>query len=254
MSPGELAGIVVGGFVLLLAATYGLNMMSSTTIPVSADDIDKLNAAEYGRGSIAEMYRPSGAEMYGGAYTVPCTLPGFEWLGDWFNKTYFPQGIVLSSSVLFYYLWFLVNTSRPQIFPGIIIGIILFGQGVSLSLNGCFGNDSSSVVALKVIFGSLFGAIMGGIGYAIVKNTDKIPFSSFSEEFTTFSSTKEENKTPAKKMVVDVFGPPPASKAVSGDSACITSGNGKCLPPNDEDQFVCEAYRNGELVTSTIVN
>jgi hypothetical protein len=65
---------------------------------------------------------------------------------------------------------------------------------------------------------------------------------------------KEENTTPAKKMVVDVFGPPPAATAVSGDSVCNASGSGKCVPPNDEDQFVCEAYRDGQLVTSTIVS
>lgn len=27
---------------------------------------------------------------------------------------------------------------------------------------------------------------------------------------------------------------------------------GTCSPPNDQDQFVCEAYKNGELITSTI--
>jgi hypothetical protein len=32
-----------------------------------------------------------------------------------------------------------------------------------------------------------------------------------------------------------------------------TPGAGKCSPTGDDDQFVCEAYKNGELVTSTIV-
>lgn len=32
-----------------------------------------------------------------------------------------------------------------------------------------------------------------------------------------------------------------------------TAGAGKCSPTGDDDQFVCEAYKNGELVTSTIV-
>jgi hypothetical protein len=40
----------------------------------------------------------------------------------------------------------------------------------------------------------------------------------------------------------------PAMAPTSG-----TAGAGKCSPTDSDDQFVCEAYKNGELVTSTIV-
>jgi hypothetical protein len=31
-----------------------------------------------------------------------------------------------------------------------------------------------------------------------------------------------------------------------------SSSVGTCSAPNDDDQLVCEAYRNGELVTTSI--
>ena len=263
MGPGEIAGIVIGGFVLLLAATYGLNKATATSSSSEVEIPDPTFTPKQRAmlGLDEPISRESSSDdntlQWGGyryAYTEPCTLPGFEWVGDWFNQTYLPQGIVLSSSILFYYLWFLINTDRPQIIPGLSIGIILVGQAFSLSSAGCFGGDAWGIIFTKVFFACAFGAVIAGIGYAIVKNTDYRPFSSFSEQFTTFSAKKENNSTPAKKMVVDVFGPPPAASAVSGDSACTPSGNGKCLPANDEDQFVCEAYRDGQLVTSTIVS
>jgi hypothetical protein len=37
-----------------------------------------------------------------------------------------------------------------------------------------------------------------------------------------------------------------------GPTAPKTPGVGTCSPPNDQDQFVCEAYKNGELITTTI--
>ncbi len=40
----------------------------------------------------------------------------------------------------------------------------------------------------------------------------------------------------------------PAMAPTSG-----TPGAGKCSSTDSDDQFVCEAYKNGELVTSTIV-
>ena len=45
-----------------------------------------------------------------------------------------------------------------------------------------------------------------------------------------------------------VGGKGPAMAPTSG-----TAGAGTCSPTNNDDQFVCEAYKNGELVTSTIV-
>lgn len=260
MGPGEIAGIVIGGFVLLLAATYGLNKATSSS-PSSEVEIPDPTFTPTQRAMIGldePISRESSSDdntlQWGGAYTVPCTLPSAEWLGDWYNKTFLPQGIVMSTTILLYYIYFLGETGRSIIFPGVSVGIILIGQGLSLWLNGCFDKDGAGTAFLKVAGAVILGAIAAGAAFGAVKNTDYRPFSSFSEQFTTFSAKKENNSTPAKKMVVDVFGPPPAASAVSGDSACTPSGNGKCLPANDEDQFVCEAYRDGQLVTSTIVS
>lgn len=248
MGPGELAGIIAGGFVLLLGATYAINSLNTSYISAPELGIDTANKAEYDGSSIAEMY---GGSQKGGRYEIPCSLPGFEF----FNTFILPQGLVLSSTIFGYYLWFLINTGRPQIIPFISIAVIMIGHILSLWFSGCITGNIYKIFSLRVFLAIGFGASMGGIGYAIVNKAfpDKKPFSSFSEQFTTFSAKKEEEqKTPAKKMVVDVFGPPPAATATSSES-CTVSGNGKCLPPSDEDQFVCEAYRNGELVTSTIV-
>jgi hypothetical protein len=38
----------------------------------------------------------------------------------------------------------------------------------------------------------------------------------------------------------------------SGFSSSKDPNVGTCSAPNDQDQFVCEAYKNGELVTTTI--
>jgi hypothetical protein len=78
---------------------------------------------------------------------------------------------------------------------------------------------------IKILGGLVVGLILGTIGYWI--NEAIFP-----------------NNTPGS------IGP---STSMYGGTQ-NTPGVGTCAPPNDQDQFVCEAYKNGQLISSTLTS
>ena len=81
----------------------------------------------------------------------------------------------------------------------------------------------------------LFGGITGSIGWTLVKTLS--PTSLPSEALTSSSVSSAPSKKP-----VGPGGTPFYSS---------TSSVGTCSAANDDDQMVCEAYKNGELVISS---
>ena len=68
-----------------------------------------------------------------------------------------------------------------------------------------------------------------------------------SEGFTSDQTTQKQG----------IFSNPPPDAPPKPDGSVkikVGSASEKNLPVNDEDQFVCEAYKDGELITSTIVS
>lgn len=177
----------------------------------------------------------------GGADFEGCFVPGFEFL----ESRYLPQGIVLPSAVFMYILSDFVAAKRPadrniglSVLPVVIVlfqAFVLWGQGClkeyyfSKRFPGGWG------AVLTVVLAWALGMLAGYVSFTIVNATSPQSLPSRApEHFETGKTTI----TPGVK-----------SSVTEKDKGKVE----KSFPPNDEDQFVCDAYRNGELVTSTIV-
>jgi len=196
----------------------------------------------------------------GGATDV-CSLPGFEWLE---NKVA-PQGIIMSMTVLWYLIIELWDTGAgtQSIAISITTVIVFLVQWLVLSKSGCL---NSYVFSTWSVFTALLMSItFAGTSYGIQKQIAKYKSPSSNSPVPPIPSA-----TPGTFVC-----PPGTAQAVSGDGCVPLLGPGGGIAPSglgsstetinvggsnektqavdDNDQFVCEAYKDGELVTSTIV-
>lgn len=196
-----------------------------------------------------------GRRQRGGA-TDLCSLPGFEWLD---NKTA-PQGIVMSMTILWYLMIELWDTGRgsQSAALGITTLIVFVLQSLVLSNNGCLTTykygTSSILIALvmSVLFaGSSYGIQKSFAKYSGNARVPPVP-SGTPGNFVcppgTTSSLDGQSCEP-------ILGPGGSRSSGFGNTQTINVGglSEKSQPVDDQDQFVCEAYKDGELVTSTIV-
>ena len=165
-----------------------------------------------------------------------CSIPGLDFLTDY---GYFPQSVVFTNAILWYYFidsWH----NRPQT-TGPLTGLGL----TYLALQAFLVSKYCNISPLKLFGGLVLGIISALAFYGFI-NGFKTLFNvtvGGKESFTTITEGYETN---AKVFPFDKKG---ANKKVSDDPNV-----GTCAPPNDEDQFVCEMYKDGQLVTSTIAS
>lgn len=155
-----------------------------------------------------------------------CTVPGFEA----FESVFAAQGIVLPASVFtYFFIDFGLNRSPAQNIgiASTFIGFLLL-QLMVMGFSGCFSkyywNNSFATIMMSL----LFGGITGSIGWSVVNMISPTRLPSYTNNTST-SSTRYP-LSPEK----------------------MSSSVGTCSAPNDDDQMVCEAYKNGELVTTSI--
>ena len=176
----------------------------------------------------------------GGA--LPCDVPGFEWL----TSEVAPQSIVMSMTILWYILIQSWDTgqSSQTIGLGVATAIIFFLQVGLIRSGDCKFGKWSFLIAL------IMGISIAGVSYGVQK---LLPQSSNSPTPAGPNATYSPGNTikcpngyvfnKAKQACVHVN-----EKVISvGDPA------GQSQPVDDNDQFVCEGYKDGELITSTIV-
>jgi hypothetical protein len=157
-----------------------------------------------------------------------CTVPGFEA----FESVFAAQGIVLPASIFtYFFIDFGLNRSASQNIgvAATFIGFLLL-QLIVMGFSGCltryYWNNSFATIMMSL----LFGGITGSIGWGVVKavSPGRLPT----------ANNNSSTPTPAHRYPLS---PEKASSSV-----------GTCSAPNDDDQLVCEAYKNGELVTTSI--
>jgi hypothetical protein len=166
-----------------------------------------------------------------------CNLPGTS------SGGLLPDTMLVSLSTLFYYLYQLHDTGKPIDGIGGFIGVVILFESILLSSNRCLptlplGEDNTfgrfnwrkwGPGALNIVITVALSAILGCFYYATKKIISKIKNSSLKS-----SSSK--------------------SGGIGHDKIPVGGCNGEICPQvDDKDQFVCEAYKDGELVTSTIV-
>lgn len=163
-----------------------------------------------------------------------CTVPGFEA----FESVFAAQGIVLPASIFtYFFIDFGINRS-PSENIGVAATFLTFLllQLTVMGFSGCLSRYYWNNSFVTVIMSLIFGAITGGIGWSVVKavSPTRLP--------TGVPVSSSSTSAPSKKTL----GPGGTPFYSSTPSV------GTCSAPNDEDQMVCEAYKNGELVTSSI--
>jgi hypothetical protein len=178
-----------------------------------------------------------------------CSLPGFEWL----ENAIAPQGIIMSMTVLWYLMIELWDSgaASQSIALGATTGAVFILQSLVLYNNNClraykYGNYSVII--------SLFMAItFAASSYFIQKRfLSSSPASSggSSPPVPTPSGPKCPDGTVLNSSGTMCL---PTLPGTSGKKVSVGDPSGTSAPVSDDDQFVCEAYRDGEVVTSTIV-
>lgn len=153
-----------------------------------------------------------------------CSFPGLEK----FDNKWAPQNILVTTAVMFYYMigeWESGNANRTVV-PGAALAVTVLGQIGVMYSSGCLDPIWSPVVAV------VGGAVFGIAGYHITK-----AISGSSTPFIANQTTKTTGGFSGVEAPTD------ATKPADGS---------KCAQANDDDQFVCDLYKNGELITSTV--
>lgn len=200
---------------------------------------------------------PPAPPMRGGGTNL-CSLPGFEWLE---NKVA-PQGVIMSMTVLWYLMIELWDTGGGQqsITVSVITAVIFLVQWLVLSKNKCldsyvFSNWSvfTSLVMSIVFAGTSYGIQKYIPYYTASRNVPPVP----SGTPGTFVCPSGTLPSPSGDSCVNKLGPGGTKLTSGGLGSTQTISVGgvgeKTQAVDDNDQFVCEAYKDGELVTSTIV-
>lgn len=155
-----------------------------------------------------------------------CGIPGLSRVGS----NLVPQSILFVTSLMSYIAGYVLNRNQTLAYPlmGLAGGVSLIQLSVINQQCGAdlyyFGTLPASMFAIAI------GGLAGFAGYFVSKYVN----------VTSGADTAQNSVLGSKSPITG----PPASK---------TPGVGTCSAPNDQDQFVCEAYKNGQLVTSTIV-
>lgn len=168
---------------------------------------------------------------YRNAYSG-CSVPGFEF----FESALVPQSLVLLSAMYAFLMLDILVSDKTKSVSGLTAAylVLIAFQTYFNSTNGCFDpgffvyGDSPLIRGAGMLV-SLFAISVAaaGIGYGIK---------------STLPTDDSGGKQGSKSLLGGVVAP--------SNSGMIAT---KDVGISDQDQFVCDAYKNGELVTSTIV-
>jgi hypothetical protein len=160
---------------------------------------------------------------------------------------YAPQGLVLPAAI-FMYLIMDYGTHRSasqNIGLGVILPGILVAHSAFMWSLGCFDKYYWKYPLGTVFAGFAVGALCGITGWGVVRTVAPSMLPTAVGGGSPSSSGAPPNVSPGDTPNVGPGGTGPLGSRRS-------PGVGTCSAPNDQDQFVCEAYRNGKLVTTTI--
>jgi hypothetical protein len=166
-----------------------------------------------------------------------CGIPGMSAWGSHLA----PNNILFSTTVMSYIAAYITASQSDASYSGAAwggVGIVFAISAIRFYFDKCGSENGPSIGWIAGGIGSVFIALAvgmligGGSGYG---------FSTLKGDTSGIGLSSEANQS-----LSQTSGPAMASTS-------DTAGAGKCSPTSDDDQFVCEAYKNGELVTSTIV-
>jgi hypothetical protein len=208
---GTVANVVESVVAAPAAVAEAATRAATTVTDAATSALD-----EYGNPVENNPFRGGGSEL--------CSFPGLEK----FDNKWAPQNILVTTAVMFYYMigeWESGNADRT-IAPGVALLVTVLGQIGTMYSSGCLVPIWSPAVAIVA------GAGFGIGGYHIVK-----AISGSSAPFIA-----NQTGTPTTGGFSSVEAPPTdATKPADGSKCADASG----------DEFVCDLYKNGELVSTT---
>jgi len=159
-----------------------------------------------------------------------------------------PPGVVVSGQTVALQSVSPSPTARTGASWGLALAVIIF-QTIGLSTTpGCTMNMKYGV--WSIVFAILAGmAIGGGAGYGMSTVSWTQPSYSTPTSITGATFVKESFQLGAGLGEI----PNPPSTSQEQAPVDIAKSSGAVTPGESSDQFVCEAYKNGQLVTSTLV-
>jgi hypothetical protein len=206
-------GSLVGVVAMIANGLVGMGVPKGAPAAVAQAVTSALD--EYGNPVENNPFRGGGSEL--------CSFPGLEK----FDNKWAPQNILVTTAIMFYYMigeWESGNVDRTVV-PGIALLATVLGQIGTMYSSGCLDPIWSPAVAI------VGGAVFGIGGYHLVKAV-----SGGSTPFIANQTTKTAGGFSGTEAPVD------ATKPADGS---------KCAEANGDD-FVCDLYKNGELITTTV--
>jgi hypothetical protein len=176
-------------------------------------------AANVGVGSLSDVTNESG---------MWCTIPGLEFA----ESPILPQAFVVLGLIGTYYLSWQSKTGTSTIPLGSVFGVMLIIQLSTFALAGHCPNFYIPMgnILVNILAAVAIGAAIGGITFAftLLSGDEYNPFMN--------SASPASSTTPAQR---------PVGQTTVGTSAPVQGGG-------DENTFVAELYKNGQLVTEQI--
>ena len=166
---------------------------------------------------------------------VMCFIPGLEM----FENRVTPMNFVSSTAILTYFLIFAALNRTPQqnISIGVAFPVILLTQLTTFYVGNCDAYYPAGWAGKLAAI--VLGVVVGASGYGIVANTDPTQ-----APFMRVITTNPYNPG----------GWQGAREPSSGSGVGSSQNSAKCSAANtdDDNAYVCEAYKNGVLVTEKI--
>lgn len=165
----------------------------------------------------------------------PCVIRGLGFLDT--QKS--PMSIVVLVFIFFiYFLDMAVNLKRtgPEITGNVFFGLFVLAINIySFSVFNCYGSTTGERV-FSIVKAASIGIVFGGIVFAIYNYTDD------GRQYLPV------DPSPASTSAT-LLPPIPATS----DNPKDVGSSSQCAGPNADDQFVCDAYKNGKKITTTVV-
>lgn len=194
---------------------------------------------------------------------VWCTIPGLEHV----ESPYFPTAFMSTAAIAFYYMCWSWSTPSKMSWPLAMMFSIVYAVQFLAFMNGeCSASYIPPYGGIlgSILISTLLGAVVGTVawastGKAIQFSPFNIPLGSASGasgclpgETSIANGCREkftEHFTSGKKVRCD-----PGYIESSGNcvEASTTGGHSQQVQGGDENTFVAELYKNGQLVTDSI--
>lgn len=162
-----------------------------------------------------------------------CTIPGMENL----ESPWIPTAFVSTATIASYYLYWAWHTNRPYRNLLITFSVVLFIQLVSFNIGQCSDSYKPLLGRGGTIINIFVAIILGAIAALIAFLSTSIAGGLKYDPFPTSTTAKSAEP-----------GPPPGG--TTGGN--FTGGTSQKLS-GDENVFVAELYKDGKLVTESIV-